>query len=250
METKLLIVDDEPMIYQALRRALYRESGWRTLYANGAESALTILETEHIDVVIADENMPGMNGSKLLGVVRQRWPDVIRMMLTGDPSVDVLMNAVNTGEIYRFFTKPCNEAELIVSIRDALQMRELKQGSRQLLETVKKQSAQLAELRPQDAPPVAQLVPTGGPVEPSAPRQPAPPAARPADEGVAGADDAKTSGVTRDAATNDGAPPVGELPALSLGESQPSETGEYSLDDHDDVDSLLSEIRDELDRLT
>jgi len=219
MPHKLLIVDDEPMIYQALRRSLYRESDWKTLYANGAEAALVTLESEHVDVVIADENMPGMNGSKLLGIVRQRWPEVIRMMLTGDARIDVVMNAVNRGEIYRFFTKPCNEAELIVSIRDALQMRDLKQGSRQLLETVKLQSEQLRRLEdPSAQPPAA----GGG----------SPPAGNP--------------------------PP--ERPALSLGGTRgsaggssggsPKANGEYSLDEGDDVDSLLSQIRKELDSLT
>lgn len=147
MEHKLLIVDDEPNIFHALRRALHGESTWQLLFAESGEKALEVFEAEDIDLVICDENMPGMNGTQLLGLIRQRWPDVIRMMLTGDASVDLVMNAVNNGEIYRFFTKPCNEAELIISIRDALKMQRLKKESRRLLETVKQQSAEIQSMK-------------------------------------------------------------------------------------------------------
>jgi len=147
MEHKILIVDDEPNIFHALRRAMHGEASWQLLYAESGEKALEVLEEEVIDLMICDENMPGMNGTQLLGLVRQRWPDVIRMMLTGDASVDLVVNAVNNGEIYRFFTKPCNEAELIISVRDALKMQKLKKESRRLLETVKQQSAALESLK-------------------------------------------------------------------------------------------------------
>ena len=211
MQYTLLIVDDEPKIYHALRRALHSESGWKTIYANGADEALKRLEQGQVEVIIADENMPGMNGSQLLSVVRRRWPDVIRMMLTGDPRIDVVMNAVNNGEIYRFFTKPCNEVELIVSIREALQMQELKKGSRQLLETVKRQSAQIRDLaQPESPSDVLAAVP---------------------DSGVFPSDI--------------------ERPTLSLDSSPADESPtELELDENEDVDSLLDDIRKELDNLS
>lgn len=153
MQHKLLIVDDEPRIYHALRRALHREQGWETVYAESGEAALELLgANDDIDVIVSDENMPGMNGTQLLGLVRGRHPDVIRMMLTGDARIDVVMNAVNNGEIYRFFTKPCNEAELIIAIRDALQMKKLKSESRRLLDLVKKQQARIRMLEGDGSP--------------------------------------------------------------------------------------------------
>jgi len=120
MGATLLIVDDEPRIYQALRRSLHREP-LEIVYADSGQAALGILESRHIDVMLADENMPGMTGSELLGVVHQRWPDVVRMMLTGTAQLEVIIAAVNQGRIAKFFTKPCNEAELIIAIRDALE---------------------------------------------------------------------------------------------------------------------------------
>ncbi len=213
MEYRLLIVDDEPNIYQALRRSLRREPEWKTIYANGADEALKLLESEQVDVIIADENMPGMNGSALLSVVRRKWPDVIRMMLTGDPRVDVVMNAVSTGEIYRFFTKPCNESELIHSIREALQMKSLKEGSRELLETVKRQSAQIRDMENTESPAdVLAEGPESGVVPSDLPRRP-----------------------TLNLADVAGVEPV---PPAGL-----------DLDENENVDSLLEDIRKELDSL-
>jgi response regulator RpfG family c-di-GMP phosphodiesterase len=146
MDHAVLIVDDEPKIYHALRRALHREP-YDVVYAPGGAEALKLLGERSIDVIIADQNMPEMQGSMLLSRVRQQFPDIVRMMLTGDARLETVMAAVNKGEIYRFFTKPCNESELIISLRDALQMRALKFEAARLLDTVKKQSAQIQTLQ-------------------------------------------------------------------------------------------------------
>ncbi|MCB9898097.1 MAG: response regulator [Planctomycetes bacterium] len=220
MRHKLLIVDDEPMIYHALRRGLHREAEWETMYAAGAEAALEILETEAIDIVICDENMPGMNGSQLLGLVRQRWPDVIRMMLTGDARVDVVMKAINNGEIYRFFTKPCNEAELIVALRDALQMKKLKSESRRLLDMVKSQAARIRMLEGK-----------GGPLTDTQDAVPAAPVA------------VGQRSMSLDEITGR-APSPGAEPAPARGNGVIDLNGGV-----DDVDSLLDEIRSELDNI-
>jgi len=146
MDHAVLIVDDEPKIYHALRRALHREP-YDVVYASGGAEALKLLGERSIDVIIADQNMPEMQGSMLLSRVRQQFPDIVRMMLTGDARLETVMAAVNKGEIYRFFTKPCNESELIISLRDALQMRALKFEAARLLDTVKKQSAQIQSMQ-------------------------------------------------------------------------------------------------------
>ena len=131
----VLIVDDEPKIYQALRRAMHREP-YEVLSAADAEEALKLLAERDIDVVIADENMPGLKGSMLLARIRSQWPDIVRMMLTGDARLETVVSAVNRGEIFRFFIKPANEAEIIVSVREALKTRAQKR-ERGLLETRK-----------------------------------------------------------------------------------------------------------------
>ncbi len=223
MDHAVLIVDDEPKIYHALRRALHREP-YDILYASGGEEALKLLGERQIDVIVADQNMPQMQGSVLLARVRQQHPDVVRMMLTGDARLETVMAAVNKGEIYRFFTKPCNEAELIISIRDALQMRALKFEAARLLETVKKQNAQLQSL--QGTP--GETTATGGSGQ-SAPRAATPP------NGELPVIEMKTTSKTTGPATTD--PKKGRY-VIDAGKDIPQ-----------DVDKLLDEIRSELEKL-
>lgn len=125
----ILIVDDEPKVYHALRRTLHREP-YEILAAQDAEEALALMEQHAVDVVISDENMPGMTGTAFLARARQQWPDTVRFMLTGNARLDVTLHAINEAGIQRFFTKPCNEAELIVAIRDAIRTREATQAAR------------------------------------------------------------------------------------------------------------------------
>jgi len=138
----VLIVDDEPNVCQALRRAMHREP-YEVLSAASAEEALQLLAEREIDVVIADENMPGLKGSMLLARIRNQWPDCVRMMLTGDARLETVVSAVNRGEIFRFFIKPANEAEIIVSVREALKNRALKRENGRLLDAVRKQGESL-----------------------------------------------------------------------------------------------------------
>jgi two-component system, probable response regulator PhcQ len=145
MAYTILFVDDEPLVTQALKRALHKEP-YRILSANSAAQALEILARQSVDVVISDEMMPGMLGSEFLAVVYRDYPDTIRIILTGHANLKTAVRAINEGHIYRFLTKPCNEVELSVTLRQALQQKELMAKSRQLLHTVKHQYAILEDL--------------------------------------------------------------------------------------------------------
>jgi len=148
MQHKVLIVDDEPIITNLLKDALSREP-YGILSASSAEEALPILDREKLDVVISDEKMPGMSGSEFLAVVRQKHPDTIRMILTGHASLDSAIRAINEGEVYRFFTKPCNVFDLAMTIRQAIKLNDLMKESRRLLKIVKRQSALIESLERQ-----------------------------------------------------------------------------------------------------
>jgi len=132
MQHTILIVDDEPTVTAVLRDALSREP-YVILSAGCAEEALPILERKEVDVVISDEKMPGMSGTEFLAVVRKKYPDSIRMILTGHASLESAVRAINEGEIYRFFTKPCNVLDVALSVRKALQQRDLTKESQRLL---------------------------------------------------------------------------------------------------------------------
>ena len=141
----ILFVDDEPNVTAALKRAFRREP-YEVLSANTAQEGLDILSKREIDVVVSDEQMPEMSGSEFLTVVCEKHPQTIRMILTGQASLSAAIRAINEGEVYRFFTKPCNEIDLKSTIRSALQQRELELQARRLLQSHRKQSAALEEL--------------------------------------------------------------------------------------------------------
>lgn len=142
---KILFVDDEPNVTAALKRSLRREP-YVVLRAESAEEAMKILADQAIDVVVSDEQMPGVSGSEFLSVVRRQYPRTIRMILTGQASLDAAIRAINDGGVYRFFTKPCSEVDLKITIRQALQQRDLVQQSSRLAQEFQKQRAVLKEL--------------------------------------------------------------------------------------------------------
>ncbi len=119
MQPKILIVDDQPLVLSVLRDILSR-GPYHVLAVESAEKALQLMEGESVDVVISDERMPGMQGSEFLAIVRNKYPQVVRIILTGHASVESAMRAVNESEIFRFLTKPVNRDVLHKAVEDAL----------------------------------------------------------------------------------------------------------------------------------
>jgi DNA-binding NtrC family response regulator len=145
MNDTLLLVDDEPDVLTALQRALFEEP-YEILTAQNAKEALAILERRPIKVIVSDERMPGMSGADLLTSVRERYPQTVRILLTGHASLEATRKAVNSGGIYRFFTKPWDEAELLLGLRGAVEKFDLQEENRRLLRTVKRQSQEFKAL--------------------------------------------------------------------------------------------------------
>ncbi|HNH24652.1 MAG TPA: EAL domain-containing protein, partial [Accumulibacter sp.] len=104
----LLLVDDEVHILSSLRR-LFRREGYQILTASGAAEALDLLATRPAQVIISDARMPGMDGSELLAKVRKLYPETVRLMLSGYTDMGAVTRAVNSGELYRFITKPWDD---------------------------------------------------------------------------------------------------------------------------------------------
>lgn len=144
-ETTLLFVDDEPSILSALRR-LFRQHGYRILIAEGGTAGLQILESEHVDLVISDMRMPEMDGAKFLEQVRARWPKIVRILLTGYADISSTINAINRGEIYRYISKPWDDNEIVMTVRDALERNRLEQENIRLLALTQQQNDELKDL--------------------------------------------------------------------------------------------------------
>ncbi len=145
MKHKVLFVDDEPLVVEGLKRALYKEP-YEMLCANSAEEAYGILEQEHVDVVVSDDQMPGVSGVDFLVAIRRKYPEVIRIMLTGRATIDTAIRAINKGEVYRFLSKPCDEVEVATTILQALRQRELVDETKKLLMMFNKQQTLINRL--------------------------------------------------------------------------------------------------------
>ncbi|MBN2375610.1 MAG: HDOD domain-containing protein [Sedimentisphaerales bacterium] len=146
MLPKVLLVDDEPNIVRGLRHTLRKEN-YEILCAGWAQEALEIMSHEPIDVVVSDEQMPSMPGSTMLAKIRQEYPQTIRILLTGQSSLEGAVRAVNQGDIYRFLQKPCNGLDLVITIRRALQYKELVARSWRLLKILQLESAVLQSMQ-------------------------------------------------------------------------------------------------------
>ncbi len=118
----LLLVDDETNILSAMSRALRRD-GYRILTATCGEEALDVLGREDVHVIVSDQRMPGISGTELLRKVKDMHPETVRMVLSGYTDLDAVTEAINEGAIYKFLTKPWNDEELRMQIRDAFRMR-------------------------------------------------------------------------------------------------------------------------------
>ncbi len=121
---RVLLVDDEPELTTGLMRALADEP-YEFLSVESGEAALELLARGGIDVVVADDQMPGMRGTELLSRVRMQYPSVIRIILTGNASVSSAMKAIREGWVYQYLHKPCHPADLALVLYTALMMRSL-----------------------------------------------------------------------------------------------------------------------------
>ncbi len=144
-KSKLLLVDDEPNLTSALVRSLDRQQ-FEIFTADSAQQGLMILAGNDIDVVVSDERMPGMTGSQFLSEVRKKWPNTIRMILSGQADLEAAVRAINEGEVYRFLLKPCHPKELQMTILQGLQQKKLVAQSRRLLQEHQKTQNLLDEL--------------------------------------------------------------------------------------------------------
>lgn len=142
---RVLVVDDEKGVIAALRRLLRREDYELVTASTGAE-ALEVLEAEPVSLVISDYRMPGMTGVELLREIRKRWPNTLRIILSGYSEVDAIITAVNEGEIYKFISKPWNDEGIKLHVRRALEQYELQAENERLSREIAAQNERLREL--------------------------------------------------------------------------------------------------------
>lgn len=141
----ILCVDDEPNILSSLRR-LFRAKGFQVRVAESGAAGLAVLETEAIDLVISDMRMPEMDGTQFLAQVRVRWPDTVRLLLTGYSDINSIIDAINRGEIFRYITKPWDDNDIVLIVRQALERKDLEQEKKRLEALTFQQNEELKAL--------------------------------------------------------------------------------------------------------
>lgn len=119
----LLLVDDEPHSLAAMRMAL--EDEFDCVTASDAEAALIRMEEEWVQVVICDQRMPGRTGVEFLTELRDRWPDVVRIIITGYTDPTAMAQAINDAGIHQFITKPWHPDQLLMAARNGAKLFQL-----------------------------------------------------------------------------------------------------------------------------
>ncbi len=132
MREKILCVDDDANILAGYKRQLRKRFHLET--AGGGEEALEVMAKEGpFAVVVSDMRMPGMDGIQFLTETRERSPDTVRLMLTGNADLQTAIDAVNEGSIFRFLTKPCSSETLAAALNAGLEQYRLVMAEKVLL---------------------------------------------------------------------------------------------------------------------
>jgi response regulator RpfG family c-di-GMP phosphodiesterase len=143
----LLLVDDEKAITRALNR-LFRKEGYNIMTAgSGAEGLDKLHQSERpVSMIISDQRMPEMNGAQFLEKAKEIHPEAIRYLLTGYSDLEAVIHAINGGEIHRYLTKPWNDEDLVLQVRQSLEHLELTLENRRLTALTMEQNTKLSEL--------------------------------------------------------------------------------------------------------
>jgi len=150
---RVLFVDDDPMILDVLRVLLARED-FEVHTARSPDDGRRILAEKPIDVLVVDAHMPRTSGVDLLREVREKYPDVVRVMLTGSGDRETAVLAVNDGAVFRFLLKPPDPVALRQALADALDHGDKKRKEAKLVRITLEQQAIFRELyaAPGDSP--------------------------------------------------------------------------------------------------
>ncbi|NEP81777.1 MAG: response regulator [Okeania sp. SIO3B3] len=120
LKPKILVVDDELDNLDLLYRTFHKD--YKVLQAKSGLEALEILETSgEVAVIISDQRMPRMNGTEFLSLTAKQYPDTIRILLTGFTDVEDLVEAINSGKVFKYLTKPWNAQELKGLVKQAVE---------------------------------------------------------------------------------------------------------------------------------
>ncbi len=142
----ILFVDDEVRLLRSIQRGLLDEP-YNLLFADSGKEALKLLEENNVHIIVTDMRMPEMSGLDLLRIVKEKYPHIVRIVLSGYTQVTTLLTAINQGEIFRFITKPWKmEGEFKTVLQQAVDHYKTQTGHERL-------AAELATAKQNGSPP-------------------------------------------------------------------------------------------------
>ncbi|MDH5600836.1 MAG: response regulator [Gammaproteobacteria bacterium] len=145
LDATILFVDDEANILSSLKR-LFRPVIENIVVAESGAEALDVLKLAKVDVVVSDMRMPEMDGAEFLAQVADKYPDTVRILLTGYSDITSTIEAVNKGSIYRYISKPWEDNDIILTVKHAIQGKFLEKEKNRLQALTESQNRELKEL--------------------------------------------------------------------------------------------------------
>ena len=145
---QILCVDDEPSVLKSLKR-IFLDENYIILTASSGQDGINILEKESVQIVISDYRMPKMNGVEFLRKVYARWPDTVRIALSGYADASAIVAAINEGHIYKFIPKPWNDDDLLVTVKNAIERHSLYGLNRKLSADLMLKNEELSQVNQQ-----------------------------------------------------------------------------------------------------
>ncbi|SKA23516.1 Response regulator receiver domain-containing protein [Chitinophaga eiseniae] len=126
----ILYIDDEIHNLNAFKASFRRL--YNVFTASSAEEAVKLLEEQEFHIIISDQRMPKMTGIEFFESILEKYPEPIRMLLTGYADINAVVDAINKGQVYKYFSKPWNEEELRHNIEKAYEVYSLRKENKEL----------------------------------------------------------------------------------------------------------------------
>jgi DNA-binding NtrC family response regulator len=142
----VLLVDDDDHVREGLQAVIERAGGTCLAAENGVQ-ALALLREKAVQAIVADHDMPGMDGVELLRLVATRYPHISRILLTARREAEVAVRAINVGHAHRYLTKPCRNSDLLTVLHFAFEASDIQVENGRLGAELRRQNALLAEMR-------------------------------------------------------------------------------------------------------
>lgn len=129
----ILIIDDDIQIVNSIKRVLHHHR-YRVEYTTTPEHSFEMLLNNDFDIVICDQRMPGTSGIEILKFVKKFLPETVRILMTGYTDIDIVVTAINEGNIYKYISKPWDNEKLIEIVENSISYKEDKKKKEEFIE--------------------------------------------------------------------------------------------------------------------